>query len=58
MIPIPDAAGRTGRPGFTVVETLIVLTLIGLLTALIGPRILGRMSEARGGQAAAHSSWK
>ncbi len=37
----------TRRPGFTLIEMLVVIIVIGLLAALVGPRILGRVSEAK-----------
>ena len=33
--------------GFTVIEILVVIVVIGLLAGLVGPRILGRVSEAK-----------
>lgn len=36
-----------GRAGFTLIEMLVVIIVIGLLAGLVGPRILGRVSEAR-----------
>ena len=42
--------GRTvtgARAGFTLIELLVVIIVIGLLAGLVGPRILGRVSEAR-----------
>jgi general secretion pathway protein G len=41
--------GRTTfRPmGFTLIELLVVIIVLGLLAALVGPRILGRVSEAK-----------
>ncbi|HXQ28687.1 MAG TPA: type II secretion system major pseudopilin GspG [Gemmatimonadales bacterium] len=46
--------GRTGRvnrvrrrSGFTLIEILVVIIILGLLAALVGPRILGRVSEAK-----------
>ena len=35
------------RSGFTLIELLVVIIVIGLLAGLVGPRILGRVSEAR-----------
>ena len=43
----------SGRLGFTLIEILIVITVIGLLAALVGPRILGRVSEAKSATAKA-----
>jgi general secretion pathway protein G len=38
---------RRRRPGFTLIELLVVIVIIGLLAGLVGPQILGRVSEAR-----------
>ena len=35
------------RAGFTLIEVLVVVIVIGLLAGLVGPRILGRVSEAK-----------
>jgi general secretion pathway protein G len=43
----------SGRVGFTLIEILVVITVIGLLAALVGPRILGRVSEAKSATAKA-----
>lgn len=37
----------SSRAGFTLIEMLVVIIVIGLLAGLVGPRILGRVSEAR-----------
>lgn len=41
------ASGTRRRPGFTLIELLVVIVVIGLLASIVGPRILGRVSEAR-----------
>src|SRR2546426_3064272 len=38
---------REGARGFTLIEILVVIIVLGLLAALVGPRILGRVSEAK-----------
>src|SRR5438132_12713171 len=38
---------RTKPQGFTLIEILVVIIVLGLLAALVGPRILGRVSEAK-----------
>ena len=38
---------RTRNAGFTLIELLVVIIVLGLLAALVGPRILGRVSEAK-----------
>src|SRR5205085_3168069 len=40
-------AMRPTRRGFTLLEVLVVLMVIALLAALVGPQIVGRVSEAR-----------
>jgi general secretion pathway protein G len=49
---MPERRG-SGRLGFTLIEILVVITVIGLLSALVGPRILGRVSEAKSATAKA-----
>ncbi len=38
---------REGEAGFTLVEMLVVITIIGLVMALVGPRVLGYLSELK-----------
>src|SRR6201981_1747016 len=35
------------QPGFTPVEMLVVITIIGLIMGLIGPRVLNYLSESK-----------
>ena len=37
---------HNGRSGLTLIDILILITLVVLLAALIGPRIVGRVSGA------------
>jgi general secretion pathway protein G len=45
------APGRRRRAdrqrGFTLIEMLVVITIIGLIMALVGPRVLNYLSESR-----------
>src|SRR5205823_6409308 len=38
---------KAASHGFTLIEILVVIIVLGLLAALVGPRILGRVSEAK-----------
>src|ERR1700742_1687842 len=39
--------GNAGEQGFTLVEMLVVITIIGLIMGLIGPRVLNYLSESK-----------
>lgn len=38
---------RAADDGFTLIEMLVVLTIIGLIVGLVGPRVLGYLAESR-----------
>jgi general secretion pathway protein G len=41
------AGPRSGEAGFTLVEILVVITIIGLIMGLVGPRVLNYLSESK-----------
>jgi general secretion pathway protein G len=40
-------ARRRGEEGFTLVEMLVVITIIGMIMALVGPRVLTYLTESK-----------
>ncbi len=38
---------RKGEKGFTLIEILIVVIIIGLLASLVGPKLFSKVSGAR-----------
>jgi general secretion pathway protein G len=40
-------AGRSAEAGFTLVEMLVVITIIGLIMALVAPRVLNYLGESK-----------
>jgi general secretion pathway protein G len=42
-----SAGNRKNERGFTLVEMLVVITIIGMVMALVGPRVLNYLGESR-----------
>jgi general secretion pathway protein G len=40
-------AARVAEAGFTLVEMLVVITIIGMIMALVGPRVLNYLGESK-----------
>jgi general secretion pathway protein G len=38
---------RSGERGFTLIEILVVITIIGLIMGLVGPRVLNYLTESK-----------
>jgi general secretion pathway protein G len=47
MTPIPALLRRARQAGFTLIERMVVLVIIGVLAALIVPNVLDRADDAR-----------
>lgn len=43
----PARRRRRSQAGFTLVEILVVITIIGLIMALVGPRVLNYLGESK-----------
>jgi general secretion pathway protein G len=46
-LTVRTAGRRNGEAGFTLVEMLVVITIIGLIMALVGPRVLTYLSDSK-----------
>lgn len=43
----PRRRARAGAAGFTLIEIMVVIVILGVLAALVVPRVMGRPDEAR-----------
>src|SRR5215510_13151488 len=46
-LSISKRKARRGEDGFTLVEILVVITIIGMIVALVGPRVLNYLGESK-----------
>ena len=43
----PNLTPRTRQAGFTLLEMIVVLVIIGLIMGLVGPRLFGQADKAK-----------
>lgn len=46
-LPAPHSCAGRRAPGFTLIEVLVVVAILGVLAAIVVPRIMDRPDEAR-----------
>ncbi len=44
---MPRRTRRTAQAGFTLIEMMVVMVIIGLLMALVGPNLIGRVEQSK-----------
>lgn len=46
MLPQASVAMRGGQRGFTLIEIMVVIVILGILAALVAPQVMGKLDEA------------
>ena len=47
MSTVLDDPAANGQRGFSLVELLVVIIILGLLAGLVGPRLFGRVGQSK-----------
>lgn len=47
---------RRGRGGFTIIEVLVIITIMGIIAAVVVPRLFGRIGQSRQAKAMSDAS--
>jgi len=45
-----------GRAGFTIIEVIVIVVILGVIAAVIGPRLLGRIGQSKQAVAKANAA--
>ena len=48
---------RGGEDGFSLVELLVVLAIIGMIATMVTPQVLGYLGRAKGDSAKVQAKW-
>ncbi len=47
---------RRSRAGFTIIEVIVIVVILGVIAAVIGPRLIGRIGQSKQAVAKANAS--
>jgi general secretion pathway protein G len=50
------ARSRSFRPGFTIIEVIVIVVILGVIAAIIAPRLLSRIGQSKQSVAKANAS--
>lgn len=54
MFTLPRHSARSARRGFTIIEVIVIVVILGVIAAVIAPRLIGRVGQSK--QAVAKSN--
>ncbi|MCG3123488.1 MAG: Type II secretion system protein G [Phycisphaerales bacterium] len=56
MNPSSRARRDRSRPGFTIIEVIVIVVILGVIAAVIGPRLIGRIGQSKQAVAKANAA--